>query len=103
MRAAAISGLLWRVANHWDHIHVSFSPKKTGNNPPYPMEDDEMELIKGMQRALNAGGYRDPTGATLTVDGQWGPKTEHAHTNQVKATGGHQNVLTITGGTLHLE
>jgi len=32
-RKLPISELLWRVANHYDHIHVTGSPKKSGRPP----------------------------------------------------------------------
>lgn len=94
-RRLNIRTLLWRVANHFDHIHVDFNPKR-GGVPPYPTEDeDDMETNKGIQRSLNAAGFRDQTGAPLTVDGQWGPKTEYAYARMCAAA--------ASGAPLHAE
>ena len=96
--------VLWQVPNHYDHIHIDFNPKKTGI-PPYPTEDDDMELIKGIQRSLNGAGFRDANGAPLTVDGQWGPKTEYAYARMCVAAGEHYagGSWTITSGHLNVE
>jgi hypothetical protein len=45
------------------------------------------EVVKGIQRSLNAGGYKGANGAILTVDGVWGSNTEHAFTVMVKDKG----------------
>ena len=41
--------------------------------------------VEGIQRALNAAGFRDSDGAQLAPDGRWGPKTEHAFTTHARA------------------
>ncbi len=90
-----IRTLLWRTAAHWDHIHVDTWRKgwgtppcaggtlrtkdKAGNVWPDWGEEDMAAAVEGIQRNLNAAGYRDPDGEPLTVDGEWGPKTEYAH------------------------
>lgn len=98
-----IRTLLWRVPDHYDHIHVDFTPKQTGT-PPYPSEDDVDEVVKGIQRSLNGAGFRDQTGAPLTVDGQWGPKTEYAYGRMCVAAKELTlpDTLTISGGRLDL-
>ena len=99
-----IRTLLWRVANHYDHIHIAFNPKQTGR-PPYPSEDTVDEVVKGIQRSLNGAGFRDMNGAALQVDGAWGPKTEYAYAKMCAAASeqGFPGSLTITSGHLDIE
>ena len=97
--------LLWRVANHHDHIHVDFNPKKLGV-PPYPSEDLVDDVVKGIQRSLNGSGFTDPSGQPLKVDGAWGPKTEWAYARMCVAAGESgvfPSSLTITAGHLEVQ
>jgi len=63
-------------AMHWQ---LDVPPSAFGNQPP--PGDDEMATTEGIQRALNAAGYRGANGKVLTVDGIWGSNTEHAFTS----------------------
>jgi len=63
---------------HWE---VNCPPSQV---PPYQGDNVE-ELIKGIQIALNAGGFKGANGSSLTVDGIWGPNTQHALNSQAVA------------------
>lgn len=97
-----IGTIIWRKSAHWNHIHVEGIPKKVGT-PPVPAgsesEDDEevREFIKDLQAILNAGGFRDPTGQLLVVDGVWGAKTKHALNAMVAAAAQPAGPHTHTG------
>ena len=82
----SVGTILWQVPDHYDHIHVEGAPKKTGT-PPLPTtdKDDDMELIKGIQRSLNAAGFKGANGKVLTVDGLYGANTEAAFLAMCKA------------------
>ena len=58
-------------AMHWQ---IDLPPAKIGGVPNQPGDENVEEVVKGIQRSLNASGY-----GTLVVDGEWGPKTEQAH------------------------
>lgn len=84
------SEVFWEVAQHFNHVHVTATPRKNYDNkqiPPcaLPPEDDDMEAIKGIQRSLNAAGFKGKDGKVLTVDGIWGTNTEFAFTAMCKA------------------
>ena len=79
-----VGTILWQVPDHYTHIHVEGSPKKTGT-PPLLTPGDDMEAIKGIQRSLNAAGFKGANGLPLTVDGLWGNNTETAFTAMSKA------------------
>ena len=81
---------------HSSHVHVSVlrsnqankSPWDIGNgeSPTAPLpEEDDMELIKAHQTALNEGGFVGANGLRLVVDGLLGPNTQHALNSQAKA------------------
>lgn len=73
-----IGNVLWRVKNHYDHIHVELSPKFTGVPPlSPPTKDDEMKILD-LQKALNKAGIRDKDGRHLSEDGVYGSSTESA-------------------------
>ena len=100
--------LLWRVPDHYDHIHVDFNPKQIGTPPLPGEEDDDMEMVKGVQRSLNAAGWRGKNGKPLVVDGKWGENTEFAYARFVAETsdgalppGAH--TFTVRAGTLNME
>lgn len=77
-----IGTILWRVPDHFDHIHVEGSPKQTGTPPKLDKDESTMkELTANIQKALNAAGAKDKNGAALKVDGVWGPLTESAFIN----------------------
>lgn len=93
-RWARASGLasevFWEVAQHFNHVHVTATPRKNFDNkqvPPcaQPKDDLDMEAIKGIQRSLNAAGFLGSNGKALTVDGLWGANTEFAFTAMAKA------------------
>jgi hypothetical protein len=69
----SVGTILWRVKDHFDHIHVEGLPKRTGIPPINTGAEEEMELIKHIQRALNAAGLTPP----LKVDGVWGVQTHN--------------------------
>ena len=81
-------------SGHWSHLHVSVyrinqddtTPWDIGDGQrPLPEEEDDMELIKAHQRALNEGGFVGANGRPLTVDGVLGPNTQHALNSQAVA------------------
>lgn len=91
--------ILWRVANHFDHIHVEGEPKQTGTPPGGADEEDEMfaDYVKGLQAQLNELGFRDQDGNLLAEDGVYGPKTGHADWSQrLAGTGVHSHNVTVT-------
>lgn len=66
-------GGLWNTpdAMHWE---VNCRPSAI---PPYEGDNVE-ELVKALQTALNAGGFKGANGQSLVVDGLLGPNTQHA-------------------------
>jgi hypothetical protein len=52
--------------------------------PPVVEEDEMAEAVEGIQRTLNAAGFRDQNREELVVDGKWGPKTETALRNMTR-------------------
>lgn len=74
----SVGTILWQVKDHFDHVHVEGDPKKTGVPPIPGPEEDDMETTKGIQRVLNANGYKGKDGKALVVDGIWGANTEFA-------------------------
>jgi len=97
------SEVFWQVAAHYDHVHGTAKPRQNYDNkqiPPCaggtPGKDDlPMDAIKGIQRALNAAGYKGSGGKVLTVDGKWGANTEAAFTAMAKdatKTGGSTGI-----------
>lgn len=96
-KQAIMWGGRWPASNPPDTMHwqINVSPadcvkvtwdKGSGGGTPPPTGDDEVEeVVKGIQRALNAAGFKGSNGAVLSVDGAWGPNTEYAHTNMCKA------------------
>lgn len=48
-------------------------------------EEDVEQVVKGIQRALNAARFRDQDGRVLVVDGVWGSRTEFAFLAALKA------------------
>lgn len=53
--------------------------------PGQEQEEDVTELIKGIQLALNAGGFNGANGQPLTVDGILGVNTQYALNTQASA------------------
>jgi hypothetical protein len=94
-KQAIMWGGRWPASNPPDTMHwqINVAPgdcvkvtwDKGSGNAPDPGDDDVEEVVKGIQRGLNAAGFKGSTGAVLTVDGQWGPNTEFAHTAMCKA------------------
>lgn len=86
----------WWIAAHYDHVHGTANPRRNYDNKQTPpcaggKDDLPMDAIKGIQRGLNAAGFKGANGKVLTVDGIWGANTEHAFTAMAKAakkTGG---------------
>ena len=80
---------------HWSHVHVSvyrINQNDTtpwdigdGQGSPPPPEEDDMELVKAHQTALNVGGFVGVNGRTLSVDGVLGPNTQYALNSQASA------------------
>jgi hypothetical protein len=86
-------GMNWTPTSAKDpmHFQINCSPADVrtgiaGQTPPPPNGDDEdmAETTKGIQRSLNASGFKGKNGAVLTVDGVWGDNTEFAFTNMCK-------------------
>jgi len=92
------------TAGHWDHVHYEADPKQTGT-PPCASggggDDDMAKAVEGIQRSLNAAGYRDKDGRALVVDGIYGPRTEHAHAQMMAdaASGGSGSHVHKFSGT----
>lgn len=63
----------WSTADAM-HFQIDLPPAKIGGAPTQPEEENVEEVVKGIQRSLQAAGYNP--GA---IDGQWGPNTENAH------------------------
>ena len=99
-----IGNSLWRVADHFDHIHYEGSPKFTGT-PPLTLSGMEIrkpmdivcELgasglwVKPFQAALNEARTRNHgSWAALTVDGRFGELS-------VAATRGYQVAAGLAG------
>lgn len=87
-------------AMHWQ---LDVPPSAFGNQPP--PGDDDMATTEGIQRSLNAGGYRGANGKPLTVDGVWGSNTEYAFSAMVadaSSQGGPEPVFhtVVRGDTL---
>jgi hypothetical protein len=92
-----------RLHDHDDHLHVEQAPTFAAVDSTVmiatcrrvlgdwrPTEEEDMSAaVEGIQRALNTAGFGDPDGNTLTVDGKWGPNTEHAYTTQARAAARH--------------
>lgn len=77
----------WRPytkGGHGSHTHVSMLTVADNDDEPWEIGDDMAKAVEGIQRNLNDGGFADPP---LTVDGDWGPKTEAAHLAMVEAAG----------------
>lgn len=89
-----IGTILWRVKDHFDHIHVEGKPKKTGTPPVINTEADMKELIVELQKAMNAAGTTDSNGEPLKVDGVLGPLTFSA---LVKGLGAGASGSTVKG------
>jgi hypothetical protein len=87
------SETFWQIAAHYDHVHGTATPRRNPDNKQVPPcaggpgngDDDDMETTKGIQRSLNAAGYKGSNGKVLTVDGAWGANTEYAFTTMAKA------------------
>ncbi len=93
------------TTSHESHLHVDFNPKQTGI-PPCAQKDDEVELTKLIQTGLNDGGFSDPNGKPLKVDGKPGPKTEYAFSQMCVSAGLDPELpatIHLSGGTLELE
>jgi hypothetical protein len=80
----------WRPCSSADpmHFQIDVSPADAatgiqGQQPP-PGDDDVEEVVKGIQRSLNAAGFKGANGLVLTVDGIWGTNTEYAFTTMCK-------------------
>lgn len=73
-------GGVWATPDsmHWE---INCPPSAI---PPYQGDNVE-ELIKGIQIALNAGGFKGANGLALTVDGVWGANTQFALNAQAVA------------------
>jgi hypothetical protein len=99
--ALPIGTILWRVPDHFDHIHVEGTPKQTGTPPRLDKDEESMkELTANIQKALNAAGAKDKNGQSLKVDGVWGPLTESAFVNGLMLGAGGiapGTQITITG------
>ena len=97
-RKLGVGTILWRVRNHYDHIHVEALPKRRGVPPlsatkPTELEDD-MALTKMIQDVLAAEGYLGADGKPLKRDGIVGRNTRHAFDSMVQdARDGANRVL----------
>lgn len=86
------SEVYWQIAAHYDHVHGTANPRRNPDNQQTPPcaggggDDDVEDVVKGMQRSLNAAGFKGANGKTLTVDGIWGTNTEHAFTAMCKGS-----------------
>lgn len=91
--------ILWRVRDHYDHIHVEGLPKQIGTPPPVggSIKEDEMELAKAIQQALITAGYPLPQ---YGADGKWGPESQAALVAALRAGGlpphSHKGSVTVT-------
>jgi hypothetical protein len=94
-----IGTILWRVRDHYDHIHVEGTPKMTGTPPGATEEDDMTELIEMIQQSIVDVGFDiGSTGpAGNGVDGVLGPKTKAGWLALVQqATDPHSHNVTVT-------
>jgi len=90
---------------HTSHTHISVGRGRDGrtvrpdlydstatwglsNVPAQADEEADVEaLVKGLQTELNRAGHKGADGATLAVDGVWGPNTQRAFGRSLEATG----------------
>lgn len=87
--------VLWRVRDHYNHIHVQYEPRYSDRyrTPPYSsdfamwwariLEDNGVENmafleVEDLQEALNGAGCTDYENKTLEVDGIYGRRTQSA-------------------------
>jgi len=95
--------------DHKDHIHAGFTVAGADNltmatliavlGPAEPGQGgDDMELIEGIQRALNAAGFKGADGKVLAEDGVWGANTEHAFMAMCKDARSDTGGVTLAQG-----
>ncbi len=75
-----VERILWRIINHFGHLHIVGDPRMTGTPPLRPSKEDiDMEqlhaLVKGIQQSLLDAGYELPQWG---ADGVWGAETKAA-------------------------
>lgn len=87
--------ILWRVRNHFGHLHIEGRPKMLGTPPGGTTTGDiDMEALKalvtGLQQGLLAAGYTLPR---FGADGLWGDETAGAFAAMVEDAGRTQTAL----------
>lgn len=99
--------ILWRVRNHFGHLHIEGVPKMTGTPPDGTTRGDiDMdalkELVTGIQKGLLSAGYQLPR---FGADGLWGVETLAAFTAAMndaqrtqQALAEHEHLLAETTG-----
>lgn len=80
-----VSETFWKVRFHHGHVHLTAAPRRNPDNKQTPpcaggidKDKKDMELIKAIQRNMNAAGFTDFEGKPLKVDGVIGKRTESA-------------------------
>lgn len=90
---AKVGTVLWRVRNHWDHIHYERAPKQSGTPPLRPplidYQNEETMKTEDVQRALVDAGFDlgDYGPNKDGVDGKWGPTSHAAFVKALKSGG----------------
>jgi hypothetical protein len=72
-----VGTILWRVKDHYDHIHVEAIPKQKGT-PPKGIDIMAAFTVKQLQEALIEAGFTDYQNKPLTPDDEYGPRTKSA-------------------------
>ena len=89
--------ILWRVRNHFGHLHIEGVPKMTGTPPDRTTTGDiDMEVLEAfvtdIQEALLAAGYKLPR---FGADGKRGPETKAALTAMMKDAARGREALAV--------
>ena len=90
-----VPSFTWRpysgANGHWSHVHISVLAANQNDVSLWNIgiekgdEKELKELIKAIQTALNAGGFKGANNKVLSVDGVIGPNTQFALNSQAHA------------------
>lgn len=91
---------------HFTHVHVSTVAAQDANGKPWNLNlqpgDDDMEVIKAIQKQCNAGGFTSDDGKPLKVDGIMGAKTQQAMNALAKAAAQDKGITRKTADGLYV-